>query len=73
MKAEVVDSPRYKERFDPDHPDADPETGIVTVSDINPVLELTDLMVASRAHKSNSIAVRGLLRMHEQALRLGEG
>lgn len=73
VEATIVDSPRYLERYDPDHPDADPETGIVVQSDINPVLELTDLMVAGRAYESNSNAVRGLMRMHEQALRLGEG
>lgn len=73
VAAEVVESPRYMERYDPDHPDADPETGIVVQADINAVLELTDLMVASRAYESNSNAVRGLMRMHEQALRLAEG
>ncbi|MHC5067485.1 MAG: flagellar basal body rod protein FlgC [Planctomycetota bacterium] len=73
VAAEVVASPRYQERYDPDHPDADPATGIVVESDINPVLELTDLMIASRAYEANSNAVRGILRMHEQALRLGEG
>jgi len=72
VAAEVVESPRYLERYEPDHPDADPESGIVVQADINPVLELTDLMVASKAYESNSNAVRGLMRMHEQALRLGE-
>lgn len=72
VRAEVVESPRYRERYDPEHPDADPATGIVTEADINPVLELTDLTVASRSYESNSNALKGLMRMHEQALRLGE-
>ena len=48
------------------------KTGMVTMSDIDPVLELTDLMLASRAYGANSNAAKGLLRMHEQALRIGE-
>ena len=70
--AEVIDSPRYEQRFAPDHPHADPATGMVTMSDIDPVLELTDLMVAGKAYEANANAARGLMRMHEQALRLGE-
>lgn len=73
VKAEIVEKPRYVERYDPQHPDADPETGMVVESDIDPVLELTDMMVASKAYETNANAVRGLLAMHEQALRIGEG
>jgi len=72
VAAEVVESPRYRQIHDPSHPDADPETGIVLEADIDPVLELTDLMVASRAYEANGNAARGMLRMHENALRLGE-
>ncbi|MDA3959385.1 MAG: flagellar basal body rod protein FlgC [Planctomycetota bacterium] len=72
VRAEVVDSPRYFERYDPNHPDADPETGIVVESEINPVLELTDLTIATRAYEANTNAIKGMMRLHEQALRLGE-
>ena len=73
VQADVEVSPRYIERHDPQHPDADPETGIVVEADIDPILELTDLMVANKAYESNANAVRGLLQMYDQALRLGEG
>lgn len=72
VEADVVESPRYTQRYAPDHPDADPETGIVLESDIDPILELTDMLVAGGAYDSNANAVRGLMRMHETALRLGE-
>jgi flagellar basal-body rod protein FlgC len=68
----VVSSPRYTHRYDPDHPNADPVSGMVTEADIDPVLELTDLLVASRAYDANANAVRGLIKMHETALRLAE-
>jgi flagellar basal-body rod protein FlgC len=72
VEAEVVESARYRQFYDPDHPDADPDTGIVVESDIDPILEFTDLMMASRAYEANVNMVRGLVRLHEQALRLGE-
>lgn len=72
VRADVVDSPRYDRFHDPDHPHADAD-GMVTESSIDPILELTDLMVASNSYESNVHAVKGLLRMHEQALQLGEG
>lgn len=73
VNAELVESPRYTTRYEPDHPHADPETGMVVESDIDPILELTDMMVAGRAYEANANAVRGFLRMHETALRMGEG
>lgn len=73
VQAEVQRSPRYTQRYEPGHPDADPVTGMVKEPDIDPVLELTDLLVASKAYEANSNAARGLLRMHENALRLSEG
>jgi len=72
VSSQVVASPRYLQRYDPDHPDADAATGMVTEPDIDPILELTDLLVASKAYESNANAARGLLRMHENALRLAE-
>lgn len=72
VAAQVVASPRYSQRHDPSHPHADPTSGIVTEADIDPVLELTDLMVATRAYDANANAARGLLRMQESALRIAE-
>jgi flagellar basal-body rod protein FlgC len=72
VQSELVTSPRYLQRYDPSHPDADPATGMVKEPDIDPVLELTDLLVASKAYEANANAARGLLRMHENALRLSE-
>lgn len=72
VDAAAIASPRYVQRHDPSHPHADPITGMVTESEIDPILELTDLMVATRAYESNANAARGLMRMHENALRIGE-
>lgn len=72
VDADLVSSPRYIQRYEPGHPHADPVTGMVTTPEIDPILELTDLMVASRAYDANANAARGLMRMHESALRIGE-
>ena len=71
IDAQVISSRRYVQRYEPGHPHAD-ANGMVTQADIDPVLELTDLMVASRAYEANSNAARGLLRIHESALRIGD-
>lgn len=72
VDSQVVQSPRYLQRYDPSHPDADPTTGMVKEPDIDPILELTDLLVAGKAYEANANAARGLLRMHENALRLSD-
>ena len=72
VEAKVVKSPTYIERYDPQHPHANPDTGMVVEAEIDPILELTDLMVANKAYESNANAVRGLLQMYDHALRLGE-
>lgn len=69
--SEVVASPRYAQRLDPSHPDAD-ANGVVTSADIDPILEMVDLMTASKSYDANANASRGLMRMHESALRLGD-
>ena len=73
VDAKIVAMPQYTQRHEPGHPDADPQTGIVTEPDINPILELTDLLVASKAYEANANAAKGLFHMHEAALRLGDG
>lgn len=71
VQSQVVASPRYAQRLDPSHPDAD-ANGVVTSSDIDPILEMVDLMTASKSYDANANATRGLLRMHETALRLSD-
>ncbi len=71
VDAQVVASPKYERRYDPTHPHADAH-GMVTVPDISPVLELTDLLTASKSYEANANAARGLLKMHETALRIAQ-
>lgn len=71
VASDAVASPKYQTHYDPSHPHADAQ-GMVMTPDISPILELTDLLTASKAYDANANAARGLLRMHENALRLGQ-
>ncbi|HXJ35867.1 MAG TPA: flagellar basal body rod protein FlgC [Candidatus Eisenbacteria bacterium] len=64
----VVDDPTPPRLvFDPGHPDANPE-GYVAYPNVNPVLEMVDLMAATRAYEANVQVVNATKRMAESAL-----
>lgn len=54
----------------PGHPDADAE-GYVTFPNVNPVMEMVDLMAATRAYEANVTAIQALKTMVQKALELG--
>jgi len=56
-------------RYEPGHPDADAD-GFVAYPNINPVLEMTDLMGASRAYQMNASAVQAAKQMIQQSIEL---
>ena len=51
------------------HPDAD-ANGFVAFPNINPVLEMTDLMGAARAYQMNASAVQAAKQMIQQSIEL---
>jgi flagellar basal-body rod protein FlgC len=64
----VVDDPSPPRMvFDPGHPDADKQ-GYVAYPNVNPVLEMVDLMTATRAYEANVQAVTATRRMDDAAL-----
>jgi flagellar basal-body rod protein FlgC len=64
----VVDDPTPPRLvFDPGHPDANAE-GYVAYPNVNPVLEMVDLMAATRAYEANVQVVNATKRMAESAL-----
>jgi len=52
VAAVVVDDKPPKLVFDPGHPDADPNTGMVAMPNINPVTEMANMISASAAYKA---------------------
>lgn len=55
----------------PGHPDADAE-GYVSMPNVDPTLEMADLIGAVRAYEANANAVDGFVRMAERALRIAQ-
>ena len=53
--------------YDPEHPDADAQ-GYITLPNVNPVTEMTDLITASRSYEANATALQTAKQMFQRAL-----
>jgi flagellar basal-body rod protein FlgC len=65
----VADSTPQPQRYQPGHPDAD-AAGYVTYPNVNPVMEMTDLLSAVRAYQLNAAAVQASKNMIQQSLQI---
>ena len=65
----LADTSPLPRRFEPGHPDADP-AGYVTYPNVNPVLEMADLLSAVRAYQLNAAAVQATKNMLQQSLQI---
>jgi len=65
----VADTSPMPRRYEPGHPDADP-SGYVTYPNVNPVMEMTDLLGAVRAYQLNASAVQAAKNMIQQSLQI---
>ena len=65
----VADSTPLPRRYEPGHPDAD-ASGYVTYPNVNPVMEMTDLLSAVRAYQLNAAAVQAAKSMIQQSLQI---
>lgn len=61
----------FKKIFDPAHPDADKD-GFVTLPNVNLMLEMTDLITASRAYEANATAFDAMKNMALKAMDIGK-
>jgi flagellar basal-body rod protein FlgC len=61
----------FRAEYRPGHPDADPETGKVLMPNVDPVLEMIDMITASRSYEANLAVLRTFKQMMLQTLRLG--
>ena len=65
----VADASPMPRRYEPGHPDAD-AAGYVTYPNVNPVMEMTDLLSAVRAYQLNASAVQAAKSMIQQSLQI---
>jgi len=61
----------FKKVFDPAHPDADKE-GFVLLPNVNLMLEMSDLITASRAYEANATAFDAVKNMALKAMDIGK-
>jgi len=65
----VADMSPLPRRYEPGHPDAD-SAGYVTYPNVNPVMEMTDLLSAVRAYQLNAAAVQAAKNMIQESLQI---
>jgi flagellar basal-body rod protein FlgC len=66
--AGIVDDPTPARRvYEPGHPDADAQ-GYVTLPNVDPVTEMTDLITASRGYEANVTAMNDAKQMFSKSL-----
>jgi flagellar basal-body rod protein FlgC len=65
----VADASPMPLRYEPGHPDAD-SAGYVTYPNVNPVMEMADLLSAVRAYQLNAAAVQAAKNMIQQSLQI---
>jgi flagellar basal-body rod protein FlgC len=68
----VRDDSPFKLRFDPEHPDAD-ENGYISLPNVNPVIEMADLIEATRAYQANVEAYQSSKSIAQSAIDMLKG
>ena len=61
----------FKMVYDPGHPDADKATGFVKMPNVEPVVEMVDMISASRAYEAGVTAINSAKQMQQRALDIG--
>lgn len=69
---EVVHSDKAIPKYDPQHPDAN-QDGIVMMPDVNPMVEMANMIEAQRAYESNVTAINTTKQMAMKTLEIGRG
>jgi len=67
------DSRPYRQVYQPGHPDADPESGMVQFPNVSVHEEMADLISSSRATEANLAIIRTARQMAMQTLSIGKG
>jgi len=68
----VQDATPFTQKVDWGDPNHDPKTGIVRTSNVQPVVEMVDMMSASRAYEANVEAFKSAKGMIQDALSIGK-
>ena len=66
-----ADPTPFKEVYDPGHPDADPNSGIVRLPNVNVMEEMVNMVTATRSYEANVTAFEALKQMAMKAMEIG--
>ncbi|KAB2954400.1 flagellar basal body rod protein FlgC [Heliorestis acidaminivorans] len=72
----VEDQKPFKMVYDPEHPDAireGPEAGYVRMPNVDTVVEMVDMISATRAYEANITAINSAKTLATKALEIGRG
>lgn len=72
VSAILEDSRPFRQVVERGNPNADPKTGIVTYSNVEPVEEMVNMLTASRAYEANIAAFNSAKGMIRDALQIGK-
>jgi len=67
----IKDEAPAREVYDPSHPDADPNTGLVAYPNVDTTTEMTDMLSASRAYEANVTVLNSIKQMAQRSIDLG--
>ncbi len=67
----VTDTTEGQQVYDPTHADAD-ENGYVTYPNVDPVVEMTNMMSATRSYEANLSMIEAAKNMAQRALDIGQ-
>jgi flagellar basal-body rod protein FlgC len=70
VAAVIEDQAPPRRRYEPSHPDADPE-GYVALPNVDPADEMVNMLGAARAYQANLTAITMIREMVQRALELG--
>jgi flagellar basal-body rod protein FlgC len=66
----VADNSPFKMVYDPNHPDANAQ-GYVRMPNVNTVIEMVDMISATRAYEANTTAIKAAKDMALKAMEIG--
>ena len=67
----VASDAPFRLEYRPGHPDADPQTGMVKLPNVEPVTEMVDMITASRSYQANLAVLSTFRDMILQTLKIG--
>src|SRR5437763_12185859 len=67
----VTDQTAARQVYDPSHPDADPNTGMVAYPNVDTTTEMTDMLSANRAYEANVTVLNSIKQMAQRSIDLG--